>query len=176
MPAESSSHPPAGQRLVYRDVAAPPLEHRSGLLGLTGTADMREVIARARARERERDARLGLEVYVHHLRAGITSMAAAMDGLDALVFTGGVGEHSPEVRELAASGLGLLGVGLGEQQTPEATRNGRSARRTVPSACSWSPPARTLRSPRRPGACSGTREAKRSLAAQRTTRTGRCPR
>jgi acetate kinase len=174
MPAESSSHPPAGQRLVYRDVAAPPLEHRSGLLGLTGTADMREVIARAR--ERERDARLGLEVYVHHLRAGITSMAAAMDGLDALVFTGGVGEHSPEVRELAASGLGLLGVGLGEQQTPEATRNGRSARRTVPSACSWSPPARTLRSPRRPGACSGTREAKRSLAAQRTTRTGRCPR
>ena len=47
---------------------------------------------------RPHDARLALDVYVHRLRAGIGAMAAALGGLDALVFTGGVGENSPEVR------------------------------------------------------------------------------
>ena len=50
---------------------------------------------------------LALDVYVHRLRAGIAAMAAALGGLDALVFTGGVGEHAPEVRARAAAGLGL---------------------------------------------------------------------
>jgi acetate kinase len=83
------------------------LEHRSGLAGLAGTDDMRELL--------ERDdgaARLALDVYVHRLRAGIASMAAAMDGLDALAFTGGVGERAPAIRTAAADGLGFLGVRL----------------------------------------------------------------
>ena len=58
------------------------------------------------------DARLALDVYIHRLRAGIAAMAAAMGGLDLLVFTGGVGENSPEVRSEAAAGLGFLGVRL----------------------------------------------------------------
>src|SRR5438270_11656026 len=66
------------------------LEHRSGLLALAGTADMREVVAGAG--RGEPDAGLALEVYVHRLRAGVAAMAAAAGGLDALVFTGGVGE------------------------------------------------------------------------------------
>ena len=86
------------------------LEHESGLLGLTGTSDMREVVARAEGGDRS--ARLGLEVYVHRLRAGIAAMGAAMDGLDALVFTGGVGENSAAIRQRAAEGLGFLGVVL----------------------------------------------------------------
>jgi acetate kinase len=86
------------------------LEHRSGLLGLAGTADMSEVITRAGAGDP--DAELALDVYVHRLCAGIASMAAAMDGMDALVFTGGVGEHASEVRELAGGRLGFLGVRL----------------------------------------------------------------
>jgi acetate kinase len=86
------------------------LEHRSGLLGLAGTADMRAVIERATAREP--DAALALDVYLHRLRAGIASMAAAMDGLDALVFTGGVGEKAPVVRERVANGLAFLGIQL----------------------------------------------------------------
>jgi len=90
------------------DELAATLEHRSGLLGLTGTADMRAVIERARAGEDQ--ARLGLHVYVHRLRGSIGAMVAAMDGLDALVFTGGVGENAPRVRELAAEGLSFLGV------------------------------------------------------------------
>ena len=86
------------------------LEHRSGLLGLAGTADMREVVAGAAAGLP--DARLALDVYTHRLRAGIAAMAAALGGLDVLVFTGGVGENSPVVRSEAAAGLGFLGVRL----------------------------------------------------------------
>src|SRR5204863_6983264 len=86
------------------------LEHRSGLLGLAGSADMRAIVARADGGDAE--ARVALEVYVHRLAGGIAAMAAAMDGLDALVFTGGVGEHAPEVRARAAERLGFLGVRL----------------------------------------------------------------
>jgi acetate kinase len=89
------------------------LESRSGLLGLAGTADMREVLARATAGDTR--AVLGRDVYLHRLRAGIAAMAAAMDGLDALVFTGGVGENSQEVRSRAAGGLDFLGVRIDER-------------------------------------------------------------
>ena len=86
------------------------LEHGSGLVALAGTSDMREVVARAAAGER--DAVLALDVYLHRLRALIGSMAAALGGLDALVFTGGVGEGSAVVRAGAADGLGFLGVAV----------------------------------------------------------------
>ncbi len=98
------------------------LEHRSGLLGLCGTSDMRVVLSRVAAGDS--DARLALDVYVHRLRGGIATMTAAMDGLDALVFTGGVGEHAPEVRELAVKGLAFLGVSL----DPVMNANGESDR------------------------------------------------
>lgn len=86
------------------------LEHDSGMLALAGDADMRVILG---AVERD-DARalLALAVYTHHLRAGIASMAAAMNGLDALVFCGGVGEHAAPVRAAAAEGLAFLGVGI----------------------------------------------------------------
>lgn len=84
------------------------LETRSGLLALCGTADMAE-ITRAVARS-EPDAQLALDVYIHHLVAGIAAMTSSMGGLDALVFTGGVGERSAEVRARAVQRLGYLGV------------------------------------------------------------------
>jgi len=86
------------------------LEHRSGLLGLAGTADMRTIIDSAAAGEP--DATLALDVYLHRLRSGIASMAASIGGIDALVFTGGVGERAPVVRSRAADGLDFLGVAL----------------------------------------------------------------
>jgi acetate kinase len=86
------------------------LEHRSGLLGLSGTADMRELERDAAAGDR--DSRLALAVYLHRLRAGIAAMAAALGGLDVLVFTGGVGERSALVREQAVTGLGFLGLAI----------------------------------------------------------------
>ncbi len=84
------------------------LEYRSGLHGLAGTADMREVLSRAMAGDQP--AVLARDVYLHRLRGMIAAMAAAMGGLDTLVFTGGVGENSAEVRSRAMAGLGFLGV------------------------------------------------------------------
>jgi acetate kinase len=86
------------------------LEYRSGLFGLAGTADMQVILAAEQTTDP--DAVLALGVYLHRLRASIAAMAAAMDGLDVLVFTGGVGENAPEIRARTATGLGFLGVGL----------------------------------------------------------------
>jgi acetate kinase len=93
---------------VAVDALADGLEHRSGLLGLGGTADMRELLQAAD--DGSRIAALGRDVYVHRLRAGIAAMAASMNGLDALVFTGGVGENSAPIRASAVDGLGFLGL------------------------------------------------------------------
>jgi acetate kinase len=84
------------------------LEYRSGLYGLAGTADMREILRRATAGDSR--AELARETYLHRLRASIAAMAAATDGLDAIVFTGGVGENSAEIRQRAMDGLGFLGI------------------------------------------------------------------
>jgi acetate kinase len=86
------------------------LEHDSGLRALAGTADMRDVLRRRGAGDEQ--ARLAIDVYLHRLRSGIGAMAAALGGLDALVFTGGVGERSAPIREEACLGLEFLGVGL----------------------------------------------------------------
>jgi acetate kinase len=82
------------------------LEKESGLSALAGTADMRELLASGAA------GRAALDVYLHRLRGLIASMAASMEGLDGLVFTGGVGEHAAPVRALAAGGLGFLGIAV----------------------------------------------------------------
>jgi acetate kinase len=83
------------------------LDRQGGLRGLAGDPDMRVVLARD-----DDEARLAVDVYIHRLRASISAMAAAMHGLDALVFTGGVGEHAPVIRARAADGLDFLGVAL----------------------------------------------------------------
>jgi acetate kinase len=83
------------------------LERRSGLQALAGTADMRELLARE-----DPDARLALDVYLHRLAGAVAAMAVAAGGLDALVFTGGVGEHAPAVRAGAARRLAFLGVAI----------------------------------------------------------------
>ena len=88
------------------------LEHRSGLAGLAelrgGDGDLRDV--RTAADRGSEAAMLALRVFLHRLRREVAAMAAAMNGLDALVFTGGIGEHDSEVRADAAAGLGFLGV------------------------------------------------------------------
>ncbi len=94
------------------------LEHESGLKGLAGTPDMREVLSREDAGDPV--AGLAIEVYLHRLRAGIAARAAALGGIDALAFTGGVGERSAAVRARAVDGLGFLGLGV------DAARNRRA--------------------------------------------------
>lgn len=83
------------------------LEHESGMVGLAGTRDMREVLARE-----DPEAQLALGVYLHRLCTGIGAMAASLEGVDALVFTGGVGERSARVRELACARLSHLGIAI----------------------------------------------------------------
>jgi acetate kinase len=86
------------------------LEHRSGLTALAGTADLKAILEREAAGDES--AALAVAVYVHRVRGGIAAMAAAMGGLDVLVFTGGVGEHAAAVRARVCDGLGFLGVEL----------------------------------------------------------------
>jgi acetate kinase len=89
------------------------LDRESGVLGLSGlSGDMREVEGAAEGGHER--ARLALDVYGHRLRGAIAAMAAAMGGVDALAFTGGVGEGSAAVRRSACGGLGFLGVRLDE--------------------------------------------------------------
>lgn len=94
------------------------LEKESGLLGLAGTADMREVVSRMDGGDA--DARLAFAVYLHRLRASIAAMAAALSGVDAVAFTGGVGEGSAAVREGALVGLEFLGVAVNPGQNEAA--------------------------------------------------------
>jgi acetate kinase len=101
------------------DDLAGALEHESGLNALAGTSDMREVLARRAAGDEA--AALAIDVYLHRLRAGIAAMAAGLDGLDAIVFTGGVGERSAAVREGACLGLRFLGVELDPAANAQAT-------------------------------------------------------
>jgi acetate kinase len=102
------------ERLAPREVADT-LEHRSGLLGLAGTGDMRELLGRA-----DPDAELALEVYVHRLASSVAAMTVGLGGLDALVFTGGVGERAAEVRRRTANRLAHLGVRIDDQLNADA--------------------------------------------------------
>jgi acetate kinase len=87
------------------------LNQRSGLLGISGlSSDMRDILA-AMQKGHAR-AKLAFDIYVHRLRAAIGGMAAVLGGMDGLVFTAGVGENSPEVRDGACRGLQFLGLRL----------------------------------------------------------------
>ncbi|MFD7659670.1 acetate/propionate family kinase [Actinosynnema sp. NPDC059797] len=86
------------------------LNHHSGLLGLSGHADLRDLHTAIAAGST--DAALALDVFTHRLRQGIATMTASMGGLDLLVFTGGIGEHDPELRARVINGLAFLGLDL----------------------------------------------------------------
>lgn len=85
------------------------LDHGSGLLAVAGTADMREIVA-AEARGDGRAA-LALQMFVRRAASGIAAAATALPALDALVFTGGIGEHAATVRAAIVARLGVLGIG-----------------------------------------------------------------
>ncbi|GMA19857.1 acetate kinase [Arsenicicoccus piscis] len=99
----------AGLSLADIDKA---LNKASGLLGLAGASDNREVVRRRAAGDD--DARLALDVVTYRLRKYVGAYAVALGRVDAIVFTGGIGENSSEVRGPVVSGLGILGVELDE--------------------------------------------------------------
>ena len=86
------------------------LNRRSGLLGLAGISDFRSLVERRAAGDP--DAALAFDVTVHRLRKYVGAYATVLGRLDALVFTGGIGERSPALREAVVDGLGVLGLQL----------------------------------------------------------------
>ena len=86
------------------------VNHESGLLGVSGTsADLRDLLARE-----GRDARAAeaVALFCYQAKKWIGSFAAALGGVDTLVFAGGIGEHAPVVRARICDGLGFLGIAL----------------------------------------------------------------
>ena len=93
------------------------LSHRSGLKGVSGgVGDMRDLLAR----EATDDAcRLAVSIYCYEITKRIGAYAAALGGLDAIVFSGGIGEHAPAVRARICGGLEFLGISLDERHNAE---------------------------------------------------------
>ena len=93
------------------------LNKQSGLLGISGlTHDMRELLAEAKENN-DRRAKLAIEIFCYRVRKYIGSYLAAMNGADAVVFTGGIGENSAEIRAQICNGLQWLGLKI------DTTRN-----------------------------------------------------
>jgi len=95
------------------------LNKKSGLLGLSGvSSDMREILQAADAGQPR--ALLALKTYCYRVRKYLGAYVASMGGLDAVVFTGGIGQGSAEVRALALQGLGCMGITLDEERNRSA--------------------------------------------------------
>lgn len=86
------------------------LQKKSGLLGMAGSSDMRDTRRALQAGSEE--AKLALEVYTYRIRKYIGAFAAALNGVDALVFTGGVGEHDAQTRAEVCQQMDFLGIAL----------------------------------------------------------------
>jgi acetate kinase len=91
------------------------LYKESGLLGVSGSSsDMRDILKSIE--DSDKRAILAFDVYIHRLSSSIGSMAVSLEGMDTLVFTAGVGENSPLLRELVCSKLSFLGVKLDKEK------------------------------------------------------------
>ena len=102
------------------------VNHESGLLGVSGTSsDLRDLCASEAAAVRAAEA---VALFCYQTKKWIGSFAAALGGLDALVFAGGIGEKAPLIRERICDGLGFLGIELNRK------RNGKNAPLISPDA------------------------------------------
>ena len=94
------------------------MNKKSGLAGLTGSSDMRDVTARYDAGDK--DATLALDMWAYTLKKYIGSYAAAMGGVDAIIFTAGIGENHVRAREWACEGLEFMGVKIDKERNAAA--------------------------------------------------------
>ena len=96
------------------------LNTKSGLLGISGiSGDMRQIVAAMK--DGHARAKLAFEIFVHRLQAGIGAMIAILGGMDALVFTAGIGENSPEMRAAACASFAFLGLKLDPAKNTQAS-------------------------------------------------------
>jgi acetate kinase len=101
------------------------LYSESGLKGLTGSSDMRDI--EDRAERGDADAQLAIELFAYRARKYIGAYAAAMGGLDAVVFTGGIGENSPSMRRRICDGLEFMGLQLDHDRNQSVELANRAA-------------------------------------------------
>lgn len=101
------------------------LYSESGLKGLTGVSDMRDVAQRAAGGDAE--ARLALDIYAYRARKYIGAYAAAMAGVDVVVFTGGVGENDASMRARICDGLDFIGIRLDPHRNAQPQLENRAA-------------------------------------------------
>jgi acetate kinase len=95
------------------------VDHRSGLLGISGVgSDMRRLHEAASSNAR---AHLAIQMFCYSVRKQVAAMIAALDGVDLVVFTGGIGENDGEARAAICSGLSWIGVSLDEARNRSAT-------------------------------------------------------
>ena len=94
------------------------VDHRSGLLGISGVGgDMRRLHDAASSNA---DARLAIEMFCYSVRKTVAAMAAALEGVDLLVFTGGIGENDAQARAAICGGLSWIGIDLDEARNRSA--------------------------------------------------------
>lgn len=110
------------------------LNRQSGLLGISGlSSDMRDILAAVQNGNHR--ARLAFDLFIHRLCACIGSMAASLKGLDVLVFTAGIGENSPEVRQEVCDRLQFLGVAIDQAKNsslkPDTDLSGEGTARVL---------------------------------------------
>ncbi len=97
------------------------LNKHSGLLGISGlTSDMREIISEMKAGNKQ--AELAFQVFAYRIKKYLGSYAAVMGGVDVIVFTGGIGENSPDVRAESCKGLEFLGVKIDNEKNYSAEK------------------------------------------------------
>jgi acetate kinase len=95
------------------------LNKKSGLLGISGiSGDMREILAAIKKDEKR--AKLAFDIFVHRLTSAIGAMAAVLGGVEVLIFTAGIGEHSTDVRAAACANLSFLGIMLNDDENARA--------------------------------------------------------
>ena len=97
------------------------LNKQSGLLGVSGlTADMRELLAEE-AENGDRRARLAIEIFCLRVKKYLGAYLAELNGADAVIFTGGIGQHAPEIRRRICTGLDWLGITVDDARNATAT-------------------------------------------------------
>lgn len=89
------------------------LNKKSGLLGLCGKSDMRDIIAAAKNGDKQ--SQIAIDIFVYRVQKYIGAYIAALNGVDVIVFTGGIGENSPYIRELIAKNFSFLGVHVNDE-------------------------------------------------------------
>jgi acetate kinase len=104
------------------------LQKQSGLTGITGMSDLREI--EQKALDGDRACQLAIDMMTYRIKKYIGAYTAAMNGLDAIIFTGGIGENSVEIRKGVCEGMSYFGVAVDQEKNTTRTEEARAIQAT----------------------------------------------